>query len=170
MKKNSIYIAVYIIIGAVCFYAGTLYGQNTGKSAASNNQQVGSQTGQQFGMRTGVSAAGQRGARGNGGGFVMGEVLSKDDTSITVKVRDGGSKIVFYSDSTEVSKFVEGALSDLEVGKTVSINGKSNQDGSVTAQTIQLRPTGQQTGTTQGKPDQGKRKNAPIEKNNGVQK
>ena len=74
------------------------------------------------------------------GGFTAGEIIAKDDKSVTVKLQNGGSKIVFLSDSTEITKSAEGALSDLEIGKNISVNGTTNSDGSVTAHTIQLRP------------------------------
>ena len=64
-----------------------------------------------------------------------------------------------------MSKFVGGAISDLEVGKTITVNGKENQDGSVTAQTIQLRPQGRD-GVNQIKSDQVPQKNSQPEKNN----
>ena len=72
--------------------------------------------------------------------MVSGDIISKDAMSITVKLRDGGSKIVFFSDTTEISRFASGSASDLLVGKSVMVNGKTNDDGSVTAQSIQLRP------------------------------
>lgn len=90
--------------------------------------------------------AGQRqGATGNSrgasGGMATGEIIAKDEKSITIKLGDGGSKIVFYSTSTRVKKTIDGAATDLEIGKQVVISGSANQDGSITAQTIQMRPT-----------------------------
>ena len=124
-------LAVVVVIGAGSFYGGMKYGQQTGLASATQGN---------FG---GSGAGISRGARRNGGmngDAIMGEILSKDDTSITIKLRDGGSKIVFVSASTQVMKSTTGALSDLAAGDQVVSFGTANADGSVTAKTIQLRP------------------------------
>ena len=90
--------------------------------------------------------------RGAEGGFTAGEIISKDNPeggqasygaskSVTIKIPNGGSKIIFFSDSTEINKSARGSADDLEIGKTISISGSANPDGSITAETIQLRPT-----------------------------
>lgn len=124
--------ATTIVVGVGAFYGGMRYAQN--QVLADRQQRM-----QQFG---GVGNGFRNGAQGNrtAGGFVSGEILSKDDKSITIKMRDGGSKIIFYSSTTEIGKFVAGAASDLAIGKTVSVNGTANSDGSVTAQSVQVRP------------------------------
>jgi len=66
-------------------------------------------------------------------------VIAKDEQSLTLKMPDASSKIVFFSDSTATTKSAEGSLNNLEIGKTISINGTANQDGSITANSIQLR-------------------------------
>jgi hypothetical protein len=79
--------------------------------------------------------------RGNrSGGFAVGEVIAKDKNSVTIKLNNGGSKIVFYSDATEVGKFTKGTMDDLQVGESVTVSGDANQDGSITAKLIQIGP------------------------------
>jgi hypothetical protein len=132
MKKTLLSILVVaVVVGGGSFYGGMKYAEN--KAVSDRQQRI-----QQFG---GSGTGFRNGGSGNrtAGGFASGEILSKDDKSITIKMRDGGSKIIFFSDTTEIGKFVNGASSDLEVGKNVSVIGTANSDGSVTAQTIQLR-------------------------------
>jgi hypothetical protein len=143
MKKILPIVIVVIIVAAGSFFAGMKYGQSKGSGNVSqrNFQNFANMTPeerQQRMQQMGANVQGMRVNRGNG--FASGEILSKDDKSITIKLPDGGSKIIFYSETTEVSKFVNGASSDLEVGKTVTVNGTTNSDGSITAQSIQMRP------------------------------
>jgi hypothetical protein len=69
----------------------------------------------------------------------MGEVLSKDATGITIKLRNGGSQIVLIGGSAQVLKSVTGTLNDVAVGSNVTVIGTANSDGSFTANSIQLR-------------------------------
>lgn len=139
--------AVAVVVGGGAFYGGMKYAQSQSQRGRLSQadfqslQNLSPEQRQQRLQELGISGGGFRGGQRNGGGgFTTGEILSKDDKSITIKMRDGGSKIVFYSDSTEVGKFVNGSAGDLEVGKSVSVNGTANSDGSITAQSIQLRP------------------------------
>ena len=123
---------VAVVTLSLGFYGGMKYGESQSSSAQADS---GARRGNgNFGMVGG----GRRG--GAGGGFVAGEIVSKDEKSITIKSNDGGSKIVFYSGTTKVMESVEGSLTSITVGKQVVANGSSNPDGSVTAQSIQIRP------------------------------
>lgn len=73
------------------------------------------------------------------GGGASGEVITKDDKSLTLKLMDGGSKIVYLSPSTTVNKTSAGSMEDVSSGTKVMVVGSQNQDGSVTASMIQLR-------------------------------
>ncbi len=124
-------VGAVVIIGA-SFFGGVKYGQGNASGAQGSGT---------ANARGGFA----RGGGARGAGFTTGDVISKDDKSITVKMRDGSSKIIFFSGSTEVGKFVTGATSDIEVGKSVMINGQTNSDGSINAQSIQIRPPMTQT-------------------------
>lgn len=143
MGKFLFIIIAIAIIGGASFYGGIKYARSKGSSgqfSRADFQNLSPEERQQRAKDFGGDIG--RGPRGNrdGGGFAAGEILSKEDKSVTIKLQDGGSKIIFLSDSTEITKSVAGSLDDLEIGKNITANGTANSDGSITAQTIQLRP------------------------------
>jgi hypothetical protein len=153
MKKILPIIIAVVVIGGGAFYGGMKYGQsnpstNSGQNAGTGFANLSAEERQaRIQQMGGIAANGGQKRMQTGGGFVNGEIIAKDDKSITVKLPDGslpagqaGSKIIFYSDSTEIGKFVSGIIGDLEIGKTISVNGTTNSDGSITAQSIQIRP------------------------------
>lgn len=71
---------------------------------------------------------------------VMGQIISQDSDSITVKLQDESSKIVLLSSDTSISKMDKGSKSDLKNGQRVRVIGTENSDNSVTAQNIELNP------------------------------
>ncbi|MCK9344895.1 MAG: hypothetical protein M0P64_02065 [Candidatus Pacebacteria bacterium] len=140
-KKNIINIAILIAVALGSFYCGTLYTAKNKSFPRGGFQMMDGRgvPGEAGTYRDGVSRSG---ARGMMGGVVAGEVISKDATSITVKMQDGSTKIVLVSGSTQVSKSAAGAMEDLTQGVSVVVIGSANTDGSVTAQSVQIRPQG----------------------------
>ncbi len=141
MNKNiTIIIIAIIVIGAGSFYGGMSYAQS--KTGTGNQNGFANLSPQERQARlaqrgtTGTTTGGSR----NGGGFTTGEIISKDANGITIKLQDGGSKIIFLTSTTPVMKSVEGSSKDLSIGQTVAVTGTTNPDGSVSAQSIQLRP------------------------------
>ena len=128
-KKNVIWIIVGIVVLVAVFYGGMVYGK--GQAAASRAAYAGART-------RGAGFTG--GSAGAAGGFTTGTILSKDATSITVGLMAGGSKIVFLDSTTKISKSASGTMADLVVGTQVSVMGATNTDGSISADTLQIRP------------------------------
>lgn len=127
-KKITFGVIAAVLI-MVSFWSGMIYGKSKGTAP-----------GGQFGAMTNGGTRG--GFRNTNGGMVSGEVLNKDAESITVKDRSGGSRIIFLSDSSQILKSTTGSVSDLSVGEMVTAIGTPNADGSITAQSVQIRPTG----------------------------
>jgi hypothetical protein len=133
MNKTSkiiVAIIVLLLVGGGAFYGGILYGksQNTRPSFAGGS------------FQTRINRNGA-----NGSSFISGNIITKDSSSITLQLQNNnGSKIIFYSGTTQINKFASGTADDLATGTTVSIVGTTNSDGSITAQSIQIRPAGGQ--------------------------
>lgn len=134
MSKNIIVssvIVVVVLIG-VSFYGGLKYGQ--GKSPTFDRTNLGQRN----------SQLGGNNVLGNNrtiGGMVSGEILFVDAKSLTIKSQDGGSRLIFLSASTTINRMTSGNLEDLVIGSNISVNGSSNTDNSINAQSIQIRPS-----------------------------
>lgn len=160
-QKKYVPYLITVVVGVLAFYAGTSYaslsggrsGQPRGISGNMQNfanlspeerqqrfQQLGGMMGEQ-GRRNGQNGM-------MSGTFANGEIMNNDGKSVTVKLRDGGSKIIFFSDSTKVTKTTDGTSKDLITGKNISVSGTTNSDGSLTAESIQIRPEIRDTQST----------------------
>lgn len=126
MKNKNIFLVLglLILISAGAFYGGMKYQES--KSSTFSRQ----------------GGTGARQSQGNRMGFrpVSGEIISADEKTITVKLQDGSSKIVLFSDKTTINKADVATKTDLKAGVKVVVFGSTNSDGSVTAQNIQLNP------------------------------
>lgn len=140
MTKNNLLILLLIVIfTGIGFFAGTKYQQT----------RIFSQRSQFGGRIQGVNNPGNQVNRGRiGGRQVVGEIISQDDRTITVKLQDGSSKVILLSETTSINKASQGSPADLTVGLKVGVFGTENADGSVTAQNIQLNPISREPNTT----------------------
>ena len=136
MKKEMnlmLVIALMVVIAGGAFYGGTAY--QKAQSAKQRTMTFGNRAGQTRGV---ASQPGQFTQGANRP--VAGQILSADSKSITVKMRDGSSRIVLFGSNMTVSKSATGAISDLTKDAQVMATGTQNKDGSVTATSIQIEP------------------------------
>ncbi len=134
-KMVSISLATLVVAGTLGFFGGMKYAQS--KTSPSNSVYLqGAGLRQQGNNQNSTRRIGSN----QNGGFLSGEVLSRDDKSLTIKMRDNSTKIVILSATTSVGKAVAGTQADLQTGEQVTVAGTSNPDGSITAQQIQIRP------------------------------
>ena len=136
-KIITVMVVSMITIGGGSFFAGTKHQANK-ESSRSGNFPTMVQSGQMRNAQNG--GVGTRSEQGNS--VIAGEILFKDENSITLKLPDGGSKIVFFSESTTVTKSATGLITDLEINDTVMVSGSANSDGVINAQSIQIGNNG----------------------------
>ncbi|MFA5946036.1 MAG: hypothetical protein WC802_03980 [Patescibacteria group bacterium] len=134
-------IATAVIVGGGAFFGGMQYAKSQTPAMGDFASRFGDFDPTQRSGMTGGPGGFTRGQAGSGG-LVSGEILSMDTESMTIKLPDGGSKLVFFSDASQINKMTEGSSADLATGTTITVTGTSNDDGSVTAGTIQILPEG----------------------------
>jgi len=133
MEKTLLIIIVLAIgIGVIAFYGGMKYGQSLALKNLTPEKM------REIFQQRGGPVFTQNQGQGQRAGFLSGQVISKDENSLTIKLADGSTKIIFLSQLTQISKATEGTREDIETGKEVSVTGTQNEDGSLTARTIQI--------------------------------
>ncbi|MBP9700319.1 hypothetical protein KBD71_03495 [Candidatus Woesebacteria bacterium] len=117
-----------LVIGAVGFGGGVVYQRSQSprfQPGLNGNrmQQTGSNQFRQNGM-------GMR--------PIAGEILSSDETGVTLKLADGSTKNILISDSVAVTSSTPASKNDLEVGTQVTVFGAQNSDGTIKAQSVSV--------------------------------
>jgi hypothetical protein len=134
MKKYKTHI-IWLLIAIVVGLGGFFYGKSTAAASRSGFAGAGA-----FASSTRSRFAGAGGTAG--GGVAVGTITAMDSSSITLQLANGNSEVVFITTSTPVTEPTTVSPSTLAVGTNVMVAGTTNSDGSVTAQSIQVRPAG----------------------------
>jgi len=145
---------VLIAVAAGSFYAGTVYAQQqqTANRAAQLASRQGQNPNQNIDNADGNAARNQQGGRlGNqGGGGTAGQIQEIDGDTLIVTTRNGNQIKVLVTDTTLIEKYASASTTDLEIGETLVISGSKNEDGSITARSLQVAPAGRMGGSKQG--------------------
>lgn len=120
MKREILFLIILILVATAAFYGGMKYQQSK------MPQRI-------FFQRGGQTIQARE-------GMFYGEVISKDEKNLTLKLPDGSTRIVFLSEQTEFLKTTEGDLNDIEVGKQIMIIGNQTIEGAFVAEQIHLSP------------------------------
>jgi hypothetical protein len=127
MRKKIILILVAVAVAGVGFWGGMAYEK-------SNSNQFS----KQGNFPLGQNKEGADVSRNFNNQPISGEIISVDQNGITLKLKDGGSKIIFISSSTKIAESVEKNSNNLLIGTQAVIIGSSNSDGTITASSIQI--------------------------------
>ncbi len=127
-------ILIMLVIAVICGGVGYKIGGKISQvKRFAQFGQMGQKDGQMPRLRQGFG-----GQVGQGRRHTEGEILSVDDKGVTVKLADGSSKIVLFSDKTTYALSTTADKSKVVVGQKVDIVGDLNTDGSVSAASVQL--------------------------------
>jgi hypothetical protein len=130
--------AVLVVAG---FLGGVLVQKNYGTSAAGSGNA--NALANAIAARQNAGGGGGNGGTGGGGGnarnATTGTVKLVDGTTVYITTADGETVTVKTSGTTTVRTEQAGALADVPVGATVSIQGTTGTDGVVTATAVTVQ-------------------------------
>jgi len=139
MKKAWIGVAVVLLVvavGAGTFWAGMSYGKSQAEQdLASLMQERMGVRGDQF-PGAGQFPRGMQGDTTPSGGGIWGTIEGIEGETLVINSDEGIVKVQ-TTDTTLIEKNMPVGVSDLETGEMVIVVGRQNDDGSVTARSIQ---------------------------------
>jgi len=128
--------AIWVVLAAVLFGAAGFWGGVTYQKSQAPSGFAG-----RAGGFPGAGGAGGAGGLRNSANIATGTVISQDASSITVKTANGGSKTVYVSAQTNVSKQQVLTVTDIKVGDQVAAFGQA-ANGGIDARSVQIVPPG----------------------------
>lgn len=143
----AVVVVAVLAVGGGAFYGGMKFRENQLIKDPQQlfQQMAGQRNGQTGTARTGadgqpggfVFGQGRQGSTGQGANGTMGTIASIEGGIVTVTTSDGASVKVQTSDTTLVQKSMSVTVAELTVGENIIVSGTKNDDGSVTARSIQ---------------------------------
>mgnify|MGYP001768331299 CR=1 FL=1 len=142
-------LVVLVLVAAGSFFGGMLVGKQQASAAAPVSFSA------DFQPPAGViplgdpsarpNAPGQQGAAGRFAaqpGMLVGQIESIEGNTLLIAGAEGQQTQVQVTDTTLIEKNASVTVADLETGETVMISGSENDDGSITARSLQVAPAG----------------------------
>ncbi len=140
-KRNLLPIVAGVILAAVAFAGGFAVANAT---ATKTTAGIGANGGDFGGGQGFPNASGRPRNNGGFGGGASGTVGTVSANQMTITTAAGGSRIVLLTPTTAVTEVTSATktTSDITSGKTVTVVGTSNPDGSVTATQVIIGDVG----------------------------
>jgi hypothetical protein len=138
-------VLVVVVVAAGSFYGGMVYGKNQAETTMPVAGEGGEFAGArgQFGQRPGGLGGAEEGQLlRDQSGMLFGEIQSIGDGELMVTDANGEQMTVYIADTTLIRKQADVTLADLEEGETVIISGNRDDDGNITARSLQVSTGG----------------------------
>jgi hypothetical protein len=161
-KLIVVAVATAVIVGGAAFGGGYAVAKKSAPALAGRGM-----------MARDGQAGGQQKAQRAASNMANGEVLTVEEGSLTIKLADGGSRIVLLGKDAVVSYCAEAELSTVQPGTSLLATGEANADGSLTARFIQAGSVMQQfrmgrpEGAVPGQPSTDKTTSQPAGQDRG---